>query len=74
MVFRLGVNNWGFIDLNFIFITQFHNKTPQKLDFFCLTFGVQFNERISLFFFGFLMKDILPGFVATPDTGMDDTI
>ncbi|MDG9575906.1 GNAT family N-acetyltransferase, partial [Streptococcus pneumoniae] len=25
-----------------IFITQFHNKTPQKLDFFCLTFGVQF--------------------------------
>ena len=30
------------IDLNFILITQFHNKTPQKLDFFCLTFGVQF--------------------------------
>ncbi|MDS8385936.1 hypothetical protein RLI68_00965, partial [Streptococcus pneumoniae] len=34
---------------NFIFITQFHNKTPQKLDFFCLTFGVQFNGGVVLF-------------------------
>ena len=25
-------------------------------------------------FFCFLVKDILPGFVATPDTGMDDTL
>ncbi len=27
--------------MHFIFITQFHNKIPQKLDFFCLIFGVQ---------------------------------
>ena len=31
-------------------------------------------DRISLFFFGFLVEDILPSFVATPDTGVDDTI
>ena len=27
-----------------------------------------------ILFIGFLMKDILPGFVASPDTGMDDAI
>ena len=32
--------------MNFIFVTQFHTKTPQKLDFFCPTFGVQFNSRM----------------------------
>ncbi|ORO45084.1 hypothetical protein B7726_00265 [Streptococcus oralis subsp. tigurinus] len=26
------------------FTTGLHNKTPQKLDFFCLTFGVQFKS------------------------------
>jgi len=31
-------------------------------------------DRIFLFFFGFLVEDILPSFVATPDTGVDDTI
>ncbi|MDV8197176.1 hypothetical protein L2928_10225, partial [Streptococcus pneumoniae] len=42
MVFRLGVNNWGFII-----------KTPQKLDFFCLTFGGQFSHWTDVFLYAY---------------------
>ena len=30
-------------------------KTPQKLDFFCLTFEVQFKTRNSIFYFRLLI-------------------